>query len=198
MLIVEISAKEIARNKEGWYDPSVNKAINNKAVNFITKPGTELSKKDIDNIHKFGLLDQKPEGAIAKSLDKLVALSTPLTRNLVSYRGLVLAKSTVAKLVQELQQKKTVIFKKSNPSAWSNSQSVAWDFAKPGGYRNKKATTDRVGIILEVLIPAGTRIGGLNLSIGTGREHILPSNTQVELYRVRKFHTGLVFTGKII
>lgn len=202
--LAELSNAEKKQGQLSWdstyqadADGGVSLNYHDTAINHSTKPTKHLPKQDLENLYKYVHDDAPPRGAIAKSLDKLVSVSSPLNRSILSYRGVRLPSSTVVD-IQKAVEAGQYVFSSEWPSSWSNNQSVAWDFVKPKGYRFDANDTSLSSVVFEVLIPAGTKIGRLQLAFGVGAEHVLPSNAKIRLTKIRKYRTGVIFSGKVL
>lgn len=193
--LTELTPAEKRQGQLGWMDDELN--YHNTHVNYKTEPSEQLPKQDLDNIYAYVNRDAKPRGNIAKSLDKLVSISSPINRTILSYRGIMLPANTAAAIQKSIEDGHPYSFTSKWPSSWSNSQSVAWDFVKPKGYRHT-ANDEQTSVIFEVVIPAGTKIARLNLSFGVGLEHVLPSHTKIKLTKIRSYRTGVVLSGSVV
>jgi len=158
----------------------------------------KLSKADADLIWKYVHNDAPPIGKIGAAIERFIKLSEPINHSLVSYRGMMVDAKITKAIVKQIDKKKTYVFQHKNPMSFSNSQSVAWDFVSPTrGYR-MQADKNRMSVVMEVMIPAGTQIARFGLSVGVGAEHMISKNSKIEFFKWRKYRGGIIITGKVV
>jgi hypothetical protein len=186
---------EFKTAERNWGDKESQDNYHGSSINWGGHP-SGLSDEEINSIFKYVTDDVKPIGAVGNALEKLISVSTPINKPLLSYRGTFLTTKQVENIQNALQQKKSFKYRSKRTMSFSNSKSVAWQFVTPtGGYRTRQGG---VPIILEILVPAGTNVGRLNLTFGVGQEHILSKNSVIELSSIRPYRSGFILTGRII
>ena len=192
MKIFEVLDKdEMKQGAENWWAGDSN--YQDSAINHGPIP-RRLDKKSASLIRDYVSRDLRPTGDVKTALEKLISISAPISHTILSYRGMSLTSKNVNVVIAKLDNNKTPLFRYSNPMSFTNDKGTAWDFAKPSGYRHKEG---KIPVVLEVLIPAGTRIGRLELAFGVGFEHIVSGSTSIQIVGYRKFHTGLILQGKL-
>lgn len=195
MRISEISRKDIIAGEKVWGDPTFTDQYHKHAVNWKTKKSTKLSEKDIQNIFSYVMHDKPPLGEIAASMEKLIAITPPLQHTITSYRGMHLPKKLVDSITKAVAKKSTYTLTTKNPMSFSNSKQVAWDFVGKKGYRAGHANS--VPIILEAILPSGSKIGALNIAFGVGLEHIVSASSKFTINAIRPYLTGFIITGQL-
>jgi len=211
MKIDEITGNELKYGKSQWNDEEFQKHyqsshlkgdLDSAADWFRKKPKKEREKtwptkiwNKLSNSEKTALelhsIDRYGNKQIHKVLEKVISLSDPLLNNIVSYRGINVSKEMVNGLIKQLKSGKYPVLKNKHPSSFTNEQYSAWRFSK-------RLSLNGVPILLEILIPTGTKIARIALHHGIGNEHVVSANTKYRLVKVSKFRNGYKFSGYLI
>jgi len=201
---------EITSARKAWSDPDweshykarhIRGDISRSLPSFQKLPKEERDKdwptdiwdqlSDEEKGHLTGLgFDTWKGKDVERTLEKVIALSEPTDRDIVSYRGIGLNEQKVHAMIKKLEARKTVRLKNTRPSSFTNKSNKAWNFSDRHGGSNTR-------VLLEVLIPAGTKIGRIATHHGIGSEHVVSKNHAVVIDKYKRYRKGYKMTGKL-
>lgn len=158
----------------------------------LSPTAPKLSRETKEGLNKYVFEDASPSDPdVSKALNDAVDASAPLPATMVSYKGMVVPLDVIAKWEQE---KKIVL---PSPSSFTQVPRVAWDFAKKSkrGYRKD---IEGFPVVLQVVVPKGTKVARLFLSSDTGAEHLLKQGTQIKIHNVRHLKSRVIVEGEVL
>ena len=164
-------------------------------MNLPGQKEVDLSDEDYNNIYKYVREDEAPTGSIGVSLERAVRKSVPSVRACVLFRGMRMPLKKISALEKQIKKGEAVL-SLGTPSSWTNSESVAYKFAKDKGIRHEQGD-DSVGVLLEIEVPKGTKGVILDFTFGIGCETVLSGKSVFLLQKIQKYRNIKRFIGKV-
>ena len=154
-----------------------------------------LNRSNQEKIFDYVTRDKEPSGQIGQVLDKLCSSAEGFKNDALVYRGLRTDKKVIQAIEDKLQNNENVVLQFNRPTSWTNSDSVAFDFAKAKGPRGKFGDS---GVVLKVLAPKGIKAVGLDIAFGVGQETLFSSTIKIQIVKIEKYREVVRFVGKMI
>lgn len=213
MLLFELTNAEIKQGKNIWKDPKFNDEYKSHGIQGNTleydpsedpeydgKIWNSITKADRNRLRNHAS-DHFDDPKIHTTLEKVIAMSEPIGKNVISYRGILLINSKVKEIVKKLEAGKTISLKNRHPTSFTDYSNAAWSFANSNKrlFKMKSwGTKTYIPILLEILIPAETKVARIDLHNGIGFEHVVSAKTKIKLTKYSKYRSGLKFSGYLI